>query len=128
MLDRYDVQCRVAAPPPAPSPERRRAQARLARLRELYIDGEMTRAEYDCRAAPLRAALATPETTQSDVLDDTLPARWQEVYDALSAEGKRLFWKRVVRRIDIKKDQPPLVGFFDAPLVDNPQNGTARIV
>ena len=148
-LDRYDVRCRAVKLPPAPetahcsaATERSRTAARLARLLELYIDGEITREDYDRRAAPLRAALASeteadetaddhpsrPPAASEAAPDDKLPPHWRDAYDGLSAGGRRLFWKRSIRGIVIQKGRPPLVDFFDAPLVDKPPNGTARIV
>lgn len=87
-------------------------QGKLSRLRDLFIDGDIDRADYDRRAAALRAELAEldAESPEPPAITE-LPPDWAATYDALPEEFKKVFWKKAVRKIVIKKDQPPLVVF-----------------
>ena len=94
--------------------ELRRLEGKLSRLKDLYIDGEITREAYDRRSAairedmqPLQELLEAPPRPAA--LD--LPEDWQTMYLELSDEAKKQFWHAAVRKITIHKDRPPEVLF-----------------
>ena len=97
-------------------PDPRQIQGKLDRLKELYIEGDLDRTAYDTRAARLRQELAEaerpPETAPAPA---ALPAEWTNIYATMSAAGRKLFWRRILREIRCRKDRPPTVCFFDGP-------------
>ena len=86
-------------------------RGKLERLRELYIDGEIDRSTYDTKSAPLKQELENAETPAPPSAALEIPDDWLKAYDALTDEYKKVFWRKVLRRIVIKKDQPPLIEF-----------------
>lgn len=78
-------------------------KGRLERLKDVYLDGDMKRAEYLEKTKELKAQLEDLERLATPVLPvSQMPDNWKEVYEQLSRDGKRDFWHRVVRRIEIK--------------------------
>lgn len=78
-------------------------KGRLERLKDVYLDGDMKRAEYLEKTKELKAQLAELESLAAPALPvSQMPDNWREIYEQLSREGKRDFWHRVVRRIEIK--------------------------
>ena len=93
----------------------KRIEGKLSRLKELYIDGEISREAYDRRAAalkeelsPLREIIEEPPRRLEEL---ELPPEWRIMYDDLSDESKKIFWRKTVRRIIIHKGRPPEVLF-----------------
>lgn len=104
-----------AASPKEREKKRKSAQqlnSKLERLKDLYIDGEIDRDAYDTRAASLRKELAELEASLSvEPRTFELPPNWTEMYQTLSPEGKKLFWKKTLREIRIYRDRIPTVKF-----------------
>lgn len=77
-------------------------KGRLKRLKDVYLDGDIIRAEYIEEASKLKAKLAELENQKVPLSPfNQLPDDWKEMYSQLSQEGKRDFWHRTVRRIEI---------------------------
>ncbi len=98
------------------SSEIKRLEGKLSRLKDLYIDGEIDRSDFDSRSAPIKSELQrlqdesiTPFDTRLESLD--LPSDWQSLYSDLSDDAKQTFWKKTVKRIIIFKNRPPQVEF-----------------
>ena len=93
----------------------KRIEGKLSRLKELYIEGEITRDAYSQRSAALKEALAPLQELIEDPPrrpeDLELPPEWRTMYDDLSDENKKIFWRKTVRRIIIHRSRPPEVLF-----------------
>ncbi len=87
-------------------------KGRLERLKDIYLDGDMSRAEYLEKTKELKAQLAELESLAAPALPvSQMPDNWKEIYEQLSRQGKRDFWHRVVRRIEIKRHSVDKVYF-----------------
>ena len=98
------------------SAEIKRLEGKLSRIKDLYIDGEIDRADFDARSEPIKEELsrlreddAIPLAVRLKAAD--LPPNWKSTYEKLPDEGKQLFWKKTVRRIIIFNNKPPQVAF-----------------
>lgn len=79
-----------------------RIKGRLKRLKDVYLDGDIIRSEYIGEASRLKADIARLESQTVPLSPiKQLPTDWEEMYSQLSREGKRDFWHRTVRRIEI---------------------------
>ena len=79
-----------------------RIKSKLQRLKDVYLDGDMSRAEYVDKTSKLKADIAELESQRVPLSPiKQLPEDWEEMYRQLSNEGKRDFWHRTIRRIEI---------------------------
>ena len=77
--------------------EQRRLKGKLERLKEVYIEGDISREEYHQRKVSLESALANIPTTQRQL--PTLPDNWKETYKSLTKENQQFFWKSIIKQI-----------------------------
>ena len=116
LLDPYRTTVRAErSGPPDPGAGIRRLEGRLARLREMYIEGEIDRGSFDLRREALRAELRQLQAEAAKAAPSsgplTLPEDWRSAYDGMSEAGKKLFWQKTVSKILIYRDRPPAVQF-----------------
>lgn len=79
-----------------------RIKGRLKRLKDVYLDGDIIRSEYIGEASKLKAEIARLEGQTVPLSPiKQFPTDWEEMYSQLSREGKRDFWHRTIRRIEI---------------------------
>ena len=79
-----------------------RIKGKLQRLKDVYLDGDMSRAEYVDKTSQLKANMAELESQRVPLSPiKRLPDNWEEMYWQLSKDGKRDFWHRTIRRIEI---------------------------
>lgn len=79
-----------------------RIKGKLQRLKDVYLDGDMGRAEYVEKTSQLKADMAELESQRVPLSPiKQLPDDWEEMYWQLSKDGKRDFWHRTIRRIEI---------------------------
>ncbi len=76
---------------------RKRFEGKLDRLKDLYIDGVITRAEFDDRKAEYESAIAEIETPSAP----ELPQDWRGLYALLKPAQKNVLWKSVLDHIEI---------------------------
>lgn len=84
---------------------------KISRLKDLYIDGDLTKEEYTRKKEALEEKKAEINQKKPSVLP-TLPDNWKEVYAELTKEGKRTFWQRILNHIDVS-DKAHLVPYFN---------------
>lgn len=77
---------------------KKRFEDKYARTKDLYIDGVITREEFDARRKEYESAV------KSIVIPTIpeLPKTWQEVYEQLDNQKKNVLWKTVINHIEIK--------------------------
>lgn len=71
---------------------------KLERLKELYIDGDISKDEYMKRKADLESLTVTEQ------LPPRLVSNWKELYDSATKQQKNVIWKSVIDRIIVDKD------------------------
>lgn len=71
---------------------------KLERLKELYIDGDISKDEYLKRKADLESL------TVMEQLPPKLVSNWKELYDSATKHQKNVIWKSVIDRIIVDKD------------------------
>lgn len=96
------------APKTKKEPAKETIEGRLDRLKELFEMGDIGRSEYiekrDALKAQLEKMSAPPTPIKLDV-------GWREAYDSLPPEGKKAFWNRTIKRIDIHRNTVVQVEF-----------------
>lgn len=74
---------------------------KLPKLRELYIDGDISKEEYTARKAEIEKAIAEIVEPKEP---PTLPEGWREIYDQSDNEAKRAAWRSIIKAIRIDKE------------------------
>lgn len=106
-LDRYYVEFNNKEQRRAP---RSNIEGRMNRLKDLYIDGLIDRAEFDRRRAEYAAALEVPPAPP------VLPQSWRVLYDGLTKEQKNVAWKSTFQSV-IVKDKHVIISFESAKVL-----------
>ena len=75
--------------------------ARIRRIAEMYEDGLISRDEYKAKKDAAIYEMTTLPKPQQEHGIPELPENWREVYDGLTKENKRLFWRRTLRCIKV---------------------------
>lgn len=75
-------------------------QEKLERLKDLYIDGEISKADYQKRKELFEEQIEKLNIKPIKALPE-LPTDWMDIYSSLSKEGKKAFVLKVVDSIDI---------------------------
>ena len=82
--------------------------AKLERLKNLYIDGDISKDEYTKKRDAVRAELGKLESAQSELdyekLNEILNSGWRNLYDRIDPEDKAHFWRTILHHIEIKPD------------------------
>ena len=81
-------------------------KAKLVRLHDLYIDGQITREDHDRRAAEINAEIAKIESAPkaAETVRNAFPNGWQEYYKNASKAAKKAAWRSVIDHIDVGTD------------------------
>lgn len=98
----------VKAPARDMKRQRDAIETKLSRLKELYVNGLIDLPEYRQdkeRYEAELAALDVPATPSVSPLDGFEPVEGINVYHELDKEGKRLFWRRIIREIRFDKSR-----------------------
>ena len=77
---------------------KKRFEDKLRRLTDLYVDGLITREEFDAKHNEYKTAI---ESIVIPTVPD-LPETWQSVYAKLDNIKKNVLWKTVINHIEIK--------------------------
>ena len=109
------VKVEDAAPP---STEKKRAaiERKLKNARELYIEGDLDKAEYTKKKEGFEtqlAALPVYKKRNTRNVEKLLNSDWREMYDTLTAQERRVFWRSIIDHIDIDVKQNYTVFFYD---------------
>lgn len=77
---------------------KKRFEDKLRRLTDLYVDGIISREEFDAKRKEYKTAI---ESIVIPTIPE-LPETWQEVYAKLDKQKKNVLWKTVINHIEIK--------------------------
>ena len=82
--------------------------AKLERLKNLYIDGDLSKDEYTKKRDAVRAELGKLESDHSELdyekLNAILNSGWRSLYDRIDPEDRAHFWRTILHHIEIKPD------------------------
>ena len=82
--------------------------AKLERLKNLYIDGDISKDDYAKKRDSVRAELGKLESAQSELdyekLNAILNSGWRSLYDRIDPEDRAHFWRTILHHIEIKPD------------------------
>ena len=92
-------------------------QKKLDRLKELYIDGDITKEKYRQQRDELAAKLTVPkqQRTPPKVISGN---NFKAEYSALSREQKKSFWRMIIDRVEVYNDGTVDI-FFDLDVQRN---------
>ena len=79
-------------------------KAKLTRLNDLYIDGEISKEEYTKRKNDLQAQIDEIEQDpiqRAERIKSAFPAGWRELYDSAPKQAKNAAWRSVLDRIEV---------------------------
>jgi DNA invertase Pin-like site-specific DNA recombinase len=77
-------------------------RAKMKRLTEVYIDGSISREQYNQRKTAMQReidALSRSEHSNLAELQELLNSPWRELYDGLSNEDRGVFWRTIIESI-----------------------------
>lgn len=109
------VKVEDAAPP---STEKKRAaiERKLKNARELYIEGDLEKEEYNRKKEGFEAQLAelpVYKKRNTRHVEKLLNSDWREMYETLTKQERRAFWRSIIDHIDIDVKQNYTVYFLD---------------
>lgn len=103
-------------PPTSHEPQRAKLRKKLARLSELWVDDLITKEDYKRQYDALTAELAAIPKDERVIDIAAILARfsgdWQSVYEALSTDGKRGFWRQCLGEIHLSQDARAVRDFY----------------
>lgn len=77
---------------------KKRFEDKLSRLTDIYLDGVISREEFEQRRAELKKAIEEIEIPAAP----TLPVTWKDMYFDLSAQQKNVLWKQTVDHFTVQ--------------------------
>ena len=82
--------------------------AKLERAKNLYIDGDLSKDDYERRRDEIRTELGKLEQDRSELnvqmLNDIMNRPWRALYDKIGPEDKAKFWRTILHHIEIRPD------------------------
>lgn len=96
----------------------KRVKSEMTKVKRMYRKEDITEAEYDDDMAELKEELRELESKLAPVderdlvvYEELLKSDWKELYNALSRENKRAFWRKYVKEIVVDEN-----GVFKKPI------------
>jgi len=88
-------------------------ESKLQRLTELYAEGDITKDDYKKQRDEVKAKLAQIHTEEPITSLANIPSQWKDIYNGLTNENKRAFWRRYIKKIIISADnkETPVIIF-----------------
>jgi hypothetical protein len=109
MLDAANVKPKISKQNERKNANRMKSlQAKLERLKNLYIDGDLSKDDYTKRRDAVRAELGKLESDHAELdyekLNAILNSGWRNLYDRIDPEDRAHFWRTILHHIEIKPD------------------------
>ena len=92
------------------APDTKKLRGKIDRLNELYIEGNISKAEYARRKTALEAQISSLTSVKGNV-PKVFNGPWKEAYRALDSNKKNMLWKSVIDEIVINTDKTISVKF-----------------
>lgn len=117
-MNRYivTVKAEQETAPPDHVKQRKALERKLKRAKDLYIDGDIDKAEYTRRKEDFEAQLAAiPEYKVKDIseIEAFLNSDWRTLYDSLDQHEKRAFWRSTLDYIEVDNSLKLTPHFFE---------------
>lgn len=84
-------------------------RAKIKRLKELYIDGDIDKSTYSLKLSRFKSELSQLEQTQAQsktaLINEFQALNVREIYERLNARNKSIFWHKYIKRIMISPDK-----------------------
>lgn len=77
---------------------KKRFEDKLQRLTDIYLDGVISREDFDAKREEYKKAIDAIEIPTVP----ELPQTWQDLYNGLDKQKKNVLWKTVINHIEIK--------------------------
>ena len=81
---------------------------KLSKIRELYIEGDISKEEYTTRKAEIEKALSEYEEPHEP---PSLPDNWRDLYAQADNEAKRAAWRSIIKQIRVDKEGHIFIDF-----------------
>ena len=109
MLDAANVKPKISKQNERNNANRMKSlQAKLERLKNLYIDGDLSKDDYTKKRDAVRTELGKLESDHSeldyDKLNAILNSGWRSLYDRIDPEDRGQFWRTILHHIEILPD------------------------
>lgn len=115
LLERIKPELDAAQKPKIELPKKQKREkqqksllAKMERAKNLYIDGDISKAEYEKRRDSIRTELNKLEQDNSELdyekLNAILNSGWRTMYDLIMPEDKAQFWRTILHHIEIRPD------------------------
>ena len=109
MLDAANVKPKISKQNERNNANRMKSlQAKLERLKNLYIDGDLSKDDYTKKRDAVRTELGKLESDHSEFdyekLNTILNSGWRSLYDRIDPEDKAHFWRTILHHIEILPD------------------------
>ena len=109
MLDAANVKPKISKQNGRKNANRMKSlQAKLERLKNLYIDGDLSKDDYTRKRDSVKAELGKLESDHSELdyekLNAILNSGWRSLYDRIDPEDRGHFWRTILHHIEIKPD------------------------
>lgn len=82
--------------------------SKLERLKNLYIEGDISKDDYTKKRDAVRSELGKLESERSELdyekLNAILNSGWRSLYDRIEPEDRAHFWRTILHHIEIKPD------------------------
>lgn len=88
----------------------KKLRGKLDRLNELYIEGNISKSEYERRRTALEAQISTLTAVKGNV-PKVFNGPWKEAYKRLDEVKKNVLWKSVVDCIIVNADKTISIKF-----------------
>ena len=88
----------------------KKLRGKLDRLNELYIEGNISKAEYERRRTALEAQISTLTAVKGNV-PKVFNGPWKEAYKRLDGIKKNILWKSVIDQIVVNADKTISIKF-----------------
>lgn len=110
------VKIEQAAPPKDYEKKRKSIEGKLKRNKEMYIEGEIEKAEFTRRKENYESQLAeipTIEVKDTRELEEFLNSDWRTLYANLEPYEKRAFWRSIIDYIEVDNSHNMTPHFFE---------------
>jgi len=109
-VDDYVHDLQIHARTKTKVPDVKKLRGKLDRLNELYIEGNISKAEYARRKTALEAQISSLTAVKGNVTK-AFEGPWKEAYRALDSTKKNILWKSVVDEIVVNADKTISIKF-----------------
>ena len=106
----HDLEIHAQARKAVKQVDVKKLRGKIDRLNELYIEGNISKAEYERRRTALEAQISTLTAVKGNV-PKVFNGPWKEAYKKLDGIKKNVLWKSVIDQIVVNADKTISIKF-----------------